>query len=391
MQEREMKSGFIFSALLTLLVTPALFAGDSYTPPPESAGGWRWCKTPEEVRSHTGMDPDKLELIKQRQLQLFAGPWQIIIIRKGYLVAEWYGVPTMPTTTFDGWSSTKSSTGIAFGLLMDDSRHHKLPHDAQIDLDTPIYDYVPEGFPLSDPGKKNIKLRHVLSMTSGIPGEDHGLIGLSSAPGGGDFEIALGKQPNRFGKSAAKLTSEPGTTWEYSDAGFAHLSLFFYHATGRELADFMKERVFYPIGIENFGWDKQGGVAGNIGPHTNPHSGLRFTGRDFARLGYLMAHDGKWGDKQIVPHWWMELATKSSQTLNPSYGYTFWVNTDGKLWPTAPRDTFAFRGFTASRLYVVPSLDLVVARLAYAPQNWDEGNLLPAVLAAITDSSADAK
>jgi CubicO group peptidase (beta-lactamase class C family) len=386
-----MKSGFALVTVLIILMTPFLIAEDTYTPPRESAGGWRWCKTPDEVRSLTGMDPRKLDLLKEKQLQLFAGPWQIIIIRKGYLVAEWYGVPTMPTTTFDGWSSTKSSTGIAFGLLLDDSRHHKLPHDAQIDLDTPIYDYVPEGFPLTDPEKKKIKLRHVLSMTSGLAGEDHGLIGLSAAPGGGDFEIALGKQLNRFGYSAAKLTAEPGTYWEYSDTGFAHLSLFFYHATGRELSDVMKERVFDPIGIENFGWDKQGGVAGNIGPHTNPHSGLRFSGRDFARLGYLMAHEGKWGDKEIVPHWWIELATKSSQQLNPKYGYTFWVNTDGSLWPTAPLDTFAFRGFTASRLYVVPSLDLVVARLGYAPQNWDEGNLLPAVIDAITDAPGNSK
>jgi CubicO group peptidase (beta-lactamase class C family) len=72
--------------------------------------------------------------------------------------------------------------------------------------------------------------------------------------------------------------------------------------------------------------------------------------------------------------------------MNPSYGYTFWVNTDGVLWPTAPRYAFAFRGFTASRLYVVPSLDLVVARLGYAPQNWGEENLLPGVLSAIIDA-----
>jgi CubicO group peptidase (beta-lactamase class C family) len=382
-----MKLTSIVLMMFVSSVTCFPFAGDTYTPPPESAGGWRWCKSPEQVRSLAGMDPDQLDLIKERQLQLFAGPWQIVIIRNGYLVAEWYGVPAMPTTTFDGWSATKSSTGIAFGLLMDDSRNHKLPHDAQIDLDTPVFDYVPEAFPLSDPEKKGIKLRHLLTMTSGIPGENHGLIGLSAAPGGGDFEIALGKQPNRFGKWAAKLTSEPGTVWEYSDAGFAHLSLFFYHATGRELSDFMKERVFDPIGIESFGWDRQGGVAGNIGPHTNPHSGLRFSARDFARLGYLMAHDGKWGEKQIVPHWWIELATRSSQKINPNYGYTCWVNTSGVLWPTAPRDAFAFRGFTASRLYVVPSLDLVVARFGYAPQNWGEDNLLPAVLAAVTDSA----
>jgi CubicO group peptidase (beta-lactamase class C family) len=133
------------------------------------------------------------------------------------------------------------------------------------------------------------------------------------------------------------------------------------------------------------------GLRVTSGPHTNPHSGLRFSARDFTRLGYLLAHHGKWQDKQIVSEWWIDLATKSSQQLNPSYGYTFWVNTDGVLWPTAPRDAFAFRGFTASRLYIVPSLDLVVARLGYAPQNWGEENLLPGVLATITDSVKSTK
>lgn len=385
-----MKLRLLIWILAIACLAPAAFPQDNYFPPSESDGGWRRTKNPEEVRSLGAMDPDKLEILRQAQIALFGGPWQIVIIHHGYLVAEWYGLPAMPTTTFDGWSSTKSSTGIAYGLLLEDSRNHKLPHDAQITLDTPIYDYVPEGFPLSDPEKKRIKLRHILSMTSGIAGEDHGLIGLADAPGGGDYEIALGKQPNRFGHSAEKLIAEPGTHWEYSDAGFAHLSLFFYHATGRELADYMKERVFDPIGIQNVGWDWQGG-AGNIGPHNNAHSGLRFSARDFARLGYLMAHDGKWKDKQLIPHSWIETATKSSQQINPSYGYTFWVNTDGVLWPSAPRDAFAFRGFTASRLYIVPSLDLVVARLGYAPQNWDEGSILPAVLAALTDRPSESK
>jgi hypothetical protein len=63
------------------------------------------------------------------------------------------------------------------------------------------------------------------------------------------------------------------------------------------------------------------------------------------------------------------------------------VNTPGTLWPSVPKDAFAFRGFTASRLYVVPSLDLVVARLGYAPPNWGEESLLPAVVAAVLDPS----
>jgi CubicO group peptidase (beta-lactamase class C family) len=378
-----MKRRAVFLALFVFTVN--VFAAETYTPPPESAGGWRACQNAEQVRSLAGMDPQRLNLIRDQQLQIFQGPWSIVIIRHGYLVAEWFGVPTMPHTTFDIWSCTKSATGVAFGLLLDDSLHHKLLHDVQISLDTPVYDFVPEGYPLSDPEKQKIKLRNTLTMTSGIPGESRGLIGLAVAPRSGEYELALGKEPNRFGISAAKLTGQPGTVWDYSDAAFAHLSLFFAHATGREIADYMKERVFDPIGIEDVSWDRQGG-SGHIGSHTNAHSGLHLSARDFARLGYLLAHDGKWQDKQIVPREWIQTATRSSQQLNPSYGYTFWVNTDGVLWPSAPRDAFAFRGYGANRCYVVPSLDLVVVRVGDAPPNWGEESLLPAVLAAIIDS-----
>jgi CubicO group peptidase (beta-lactamase class C family) len=375
-----MKRRSAFAALI--LFTVNLFAAEIYAPPPESAGGWRACQNDEEVRSLAGMDPQRLNLIRDQQLQVFQGPWSILIIRHGYLVAEWFGVPTMPHTTFDVWSCTKSATGVAFGLLLDDSLHHKLLHDVQISLDTPVYDFVPEGRPLTDPEKKKIDLRHLLTMTSGIPGESRGVMGLAVAPRSGEYELALGKEPNRFGISAAKLTGEPGTVWDYSDAAFAHLSLFFAHAAGREIDDYVKERVFDPIGMEDVSWDRQGG-SGHIGPHTNAHSGLHLSARDFARLGYLLAHDGRWRDMQIVPRSWIQTATQSSQKLNPSYGYTFWVNTDAVLWPTVPRDAFAFRGYGANRCYIVPSLDLVVVRVGDAPPNWGEESLLPAVMAAV--------
>lgn len=339
---------------------------EDYFPPPESAGGWRRCKTDEEVRNRAGMDPQKLDQVGRVTEALYGGPWALVVIRHGYLVREWLGVPAMPQTTYDVWSSTKSATGIAYGLLLDDSRNHRLPHDAQISLESKAYPFIPEGYPLTDPRKAQITIRQLLTMTSGIPGESHGLIGLQVTPGGGEFEIALGRQRDRLEASAARLYADPGNGWDYSDAAFAHLSLIFHRVTGQEIGDFMKARVFRPIGIENSSWDFEGG-GGNIGPHTNAHSGLHLSARDFARLGYLLLHGGAWKGKQIVPKWWIDLATKSSQSLNSSYGYTFWVNTDGKLWPGAPRDAFAFMGYATNRCYVVPSLDLIVVRLGYGP------------------------
>jgi CubicO group peptidase (beta-lactamase class C family) len=379
---RHRACGLLLAATLSVLA-------QTYFPPPESKGTWRRCKDDAEIRNLARMDPEKLRLIGMQQAQIYGGPWQIVIVRKGYLAGEWFGVPAMPGTTFDAWSCTKSATGIAYGLLLDDSRHRRLPNDVQIDLDTQVMDFIPEAQPLSDQRKKQIRLRHLLTMTSGIKGEGHGLIGLGVAPGGGDFEIALGREPNRYGVSAATTFADPGVSFEYSDAAFAHLSLLFFHATGHEIADVMKERVFAPLGIENVSWDRQGG-GGNIGPHTNAHSGLHIAARDFARVGYMLARGGTWNGKEIVPNWWIEVATKSSQEIHPSYGYTFWVNTNGELWPSAPRDTFAFRGYAATRCYVIPSLDLVVVRLGFTPPNWSEESLLPAVLDAVLDRSKNA-
>jgi CubicO group peptidase (beta-lactamase class C family) len=375
--------------LIVMTLVAGTLMAQTYYPPSESAGGWRRCQNDEEVLTKAHMDPHRLQLIAQEQLQFFGGPWAIAIVRNGYLVAEWFGMPTMPATTFDVWSCTKSATGIAFGLLFEDSRNNKLPGNMKIDLDSAAYDFIPEGHPLTDPRKAKIQLKHLMSMTSGIPGEDQGLTSIPVAPGHGEFELALGKDLSRFGVSAATMTAEPGEVWDYSDAAFAHLSLIFANVAHQEIRDYMKERVFQPVGIQNFGWDLQGG-AGHIGPHTNAHSGLRFSARDFARLGYLMAHHGAWEGRQIVPEWWIELATRSSQSLNRNYGYTFWVNSAGTQWPSAPRDAFAFQGYAANRCYIVPSLDLVVVRLGYAPVNWPEGALLPAVVDAIAHSGQPA-
>jgi CubicO group peptidase (beta-lactamase class C family) len=372
-------------SLTVAAISTGMLLAQTYYPSSESAGGWRRCVNDDEIRKNAGIDPERLHLIGQGQLQVYGGPWAIAIVRKGYLVGEWFGVPAMPATTFDIWSCTKSATGIAFGMLLDDSRNHTLPGNTSIDLDSPVYDLIPEGRPLTDPRKANIKLKHLLSMTSGIPGESHGITGIAVTPGKGEFEFALGNEPNRFGISAATMAAEPGERWDYSDAAFAHLSLIFAKVAGREIGEYMKERVFQPIGVQNFGWDLQGG-AGHIGPHTNAHSGLRFSARDFARLGYLMAHDGVWNGKQIVQNWWIELATRSSQNLNRSYGYTFWVNTNGTQWPAVPKDAFAFQGYGSNRCYIVPSLDLVVVRLGYAPPVWNESALLPSVVDAVIDS-----
>ncbi len=356
---------------------------DTYYPPPESEGGWRYIIEPEGVGAIARMDPEKLGLVQQMQDFWYGGDsWGVVIIRNGYLVREFYTLNVLASTRFDIWSGTKAFTSTAWGLLVEDSRQNRLPYGQQVNLGSPTYTFIPDGYPLTDPRKERITIRHLLTMTSGIPGESVGVIGMATATGCGPFEYALGRYPNRYGKRVDKLLAEPGTRWDYSDPAYAHLSLAFANIMGREMSDYLQERIFDPIGIENLSWDVQGG-SGFIGPHTNAHTGIHISARELARFGYLILNKGVWKGRQVIPRWWIDLATKASQDLNPLYGYAWLLNTGGERWRGLPEDMFALAGYRSIRCYIIPSLDLIVARVGSGPPDWEETRLIGEIVTTI--------
>jgi CubicO group peptidase (beta-lactamase class C family) len=253
-----------------------------------------------------------------------------------------------------------------------------------ITLDLPIYELIPEGYPLTDPRKGRITVGQVLSMTSGFKGENLGLYGAPTAVDAGPYEFALGRAPNRFGRWADELAADPGSRWDYSDASYCHLSLAFARATGREIADVLDDQVFRPVGIEHANWDVQGG-SGFLGPHTNPHTGLHLSTRELARFGYLALHAGEWSGQVILPAAWQTQATRPSQELNQAYGYGWWTNAHDTYAPGLPRDLFALAGFAGNRCYIVPSLDLVVARVSTGPFTLDERSVIAPIVDCIVE------
>ena len=79
----------------------------------------------------------------------------------------------------------------------------------------------------------------------------------------------------------------------------------------------------------------------------------------------------------------MELATQSSQDMNPDYGYMWWVNSKGTRWPGLPKDMFALEGYNSNRCYIIPSLDLIVARVGSGPPEWNEQDFINGVIETI--------
>ena len=360
---------------------------DEYYPLPESRGGWRVPADPGEAREVARIDPEQLQAARAWNADLGIIS-SVAVVRRGYLVAEWYEFGTDPDTRFNIYSCSKSFTGTSYGILFDDVRQGKLAGSQAVDLDSLAYDFVPEGHPLTDPRKAQITLRHLLSMSSGIPGEAAGIRGIPVAEGMNHFEGALGRAP-LFPKTApgelwaSELAGDPGTVWDYSDPAFVHLSLAFPHITGQEMAPFLQERAISPIGIENMTWEPLGIDDGRIGQHTNASSGVIISARELARFGYLMLQGGVWDGRQLVPRWWLEMATRASQPHQLGYGLTWWTNSEGALWDGVPRDAFAAMGFNTNLCCVIPSLELVIVRIGAGPTESTEVVTGPFLAAAV--------
>ena len=108
--------------------------------------------------------------------------------------------------------------------------------------------------------------------------------------------------------------------------------------------------------------------------------GLSTTARDLARFGLMIQAGGRWGDEVVLEDInFIARMLSPSQTLNPAYGLLWWINgqefalgagskatrSDGKLIPTAPDDLVAMQGAGDRKLYLVPSLNLIVSRLGF--------------------------
>jgi CubicO group peptidase (beta-lactamase class C family) len=365
-------------AFLCLLLVPAFVRADDkpkltdYFPPAESKGGWRSLLPDKgepdaaqkaKIRDSAGVDWDQLKAAWEHTASA-GGATGLLVIRKGHIVGEWYKDCTAETP-FNIYSSSKAYTSTAFGILL--GEHKKLTLDTKVCTE----DWLPESLPLPDERKKDITLRQLLNMASGLDKD--------AVPETAPFETALGKTEK---SPFARLKAAPGEEFNYSNAGVAHLVLVFHKAAGTDLLPYMKDRVFTPIGMEKVDWRQIGGN-GKIGPYSQGYSGVLTNPREHARFCYLALHRGKWNGKQVVPDSYYDFAWQG-QKIKPDYGAQWWVYPRHK---DAPKDLVQTAGARNNHGYVVPSLDLVFVRLGDSekypdPKNW-EHELVNKVIAAV--------
>ena len=289
-----------------------------------------------------------------------ADPHGVVVIRHRVLVYEqyftgedlrgWTPVGTVPhdaNTLHNTESITKGVVALLVGVAFDRGWLH--------DLDAPIYSFLPEYADLRSPDQDRITLRHLLSMTSGLDWPERALA--VDNPANIVRRGRIAPDPYRFVLERS-VVAMPGLVWNYNGGGVWLLGLLLSKVSGRPLDDLARVTLFEPLGINDWEWEH----FPNGGPDTA--GGLRLRPRDLAKLGQLVLDGGAWRGQQIVPaHWVQQMTARQSPRgswfgFADAYGYLWWQGRSS----IGGRDIdwIAAFGRGGQRLYVVPSLDLVV-------------------------------
>lgn len=269
-----------------------------------------------------------------------------IIVRHGYIVAEW-GEPHRVDMTF---SVTKSFLSTVVGLAWDRGLIRS--------LDDKVRDYVWTGEFDSEHNSK-ITWDHLLRQTSDWEGT------LWGKPDWADRPPA--DQP--LAEYVKRSRNEPGTSYKYNDVRVNVLAYAALQVWRRPLPQVLKEYVMDPIGASTtwrwYGYDNSwvnidGQMMQSVSGGGHWGGGMWISARDQARFGLLTLRRGRWKDRQIISEDWVKLALTPTP-VQPDYGFMNWfLNTGRRMLPSAPENSFCHRGAGANVICCIPDYDLVI-------------------------------
>jgi CubicO group peptidase (beta-lactamase class C family) len=283
------------------------------------------------------------------------GPTNGMIIRHGYIVAEWGDTNQVDPT----YSAAKSFLSTLTGLAVDRGMIKSVKD--------PVKNYVSEGY--DTPHNAKVTWEQHLQQTS----EWEGTMWDKKS----DF---LGTEEFGRGQRKARAIQEPGTKWEYNDVRINRFSLSLLNVWQKPLPRVLKEEIMDPIGASStwqyHGYNNstvmiKGQPVASVGGGTRWGGGLWISARDQGRFGYLFLRGGKWKNKQIISKDWIRAATLPVPVAQ-DYGYLWWLNTAHKQWPSAPVSSFAALGYGSNIIWVDPEHDLVVVWRWYDDGSADE-------------------
>ena len=308
-----------------------------------------------------------------------------IIIYKGYIVAEW-GEPNRVDMTN---SVTKSMLSTVVGLAVEKGLIRSV-NDRVADYLPPIEVWNNDPYrgaekigqpqllyPFASAHNKKLTWEVMLRQTSDWEGT------LWGKP---DWADRPSDKPNEW---LTRKRNEPGTVWKYNDTRVNALALAATTVWRKPLPQVLRENIMNPIGASNtWHWtgyrnswivlDGQAIQSVSGGGHFG--GGLFINAYDMARFGLLSLHKGNWNGKQIISEQWVNQALTPTNA-NTGYGYMNWfLNTDKKLFPSAPLTAFAHLGNGTNMIYVDMQNDLV------AVVRWIENSALDGFVKRLLES-----
>ncbi|MEO6332100.1 MAG: serine hydrolase [Gemmatimonadaceae bacterium] len=310
-----------------------------------------------------------------------------LIIRRGYVIAEW-GDPQRVDMTFSVSKSFLSTVvGVAFdrGLIPDLNRpvHEDLApvvtlsHAPRSPADMASGD--PSIFyPFDTPHNRRITWNDLLRQTSDWEGT------LWGKPDWAD-------RPDRDASSwLTRVRNKPGTSYEYNDVRVNALALAALNVWRRSLPRVLAEYVMDPIGASPtwrwYGYDNSwivldGAPVQSVAGGGHWGGGMFISAYDQARFGLLTQRRGVWAGRRILSERWVQMALTPTP-VQPDYGFMNWfLNTGRKRLPSAPESAYMHLGNGTNMIYVDPEHDLVV--VARWIDNGALDGLVGRVLAAI--------
>jgi|GEM_PF-3445353 len=211
------------------------------------------------------------------------------------------------------FSITKSVTSLAIGMLYD---------EGFITLDEPIIDYFKEELPPTfDPKIKDITIRHLLTMTSGITHENN-------------IEM-LKFDDYRTYFLSQKVEYKPGTYYKYHSATSHMLGAIVHKITKKTLKEYVDQKLFIPLGMTNYHWaDAKEGIS--FGGY-----GLSLNNDALIKIGQLLLNGGTYKGKRYISKAYLDMATKpqsikqdyvdnpNTKAIGYEYGFQFHISPNG--------------------------------------------------------------
>jgi len=278
-----------------------------------------------------------------------------IILRKGYIVAQWGDVKRVDMD----FSVTKSYLSTIAGLAYDSRLIRS--------VDDRVSNYVEEKYE----GEHNSKItwRHLLTQSSDWSGCLFDLCDWADRP---PKQGSIDDWKNR------KLL-EPGSTFEYNDVRVNLMSYSLLHVWRKPLPVVLREKIMDPIGAsstwrwhgyENSFVNVDGTMMQSVSGGGHHGGGLFINTLDQARFGLLFLRKGKWKNQQLISERWVN-ALHQPSAANKSYGFMWWTNQENEL-GNISKDIYYANGFGGNFIVIDNEHDLVIAVRWLDPQKLGE-------------------